>query len=74
MDLPATRDLNTLSAVDAATGWVEWQGVWGNGQQRVGGAIHEAAGRLPFPMLGLDSDNGSDADSIGASPIRLLPE
>ncbi|MDP6494968.1 MAG: hypothetical protein QGI09_06040, partial [Dehalococcoidia bacterium] len=30
------------------------------GQQRVGGAIHEVAGRLPFLMLGPDSDNGSE--------------
>ena len=52
--------LNILSAVDVATGWVECQGVRGKGQQRVGGAIHEVAGRLPFLMLGLDSDNGSE--------------
>ncbi len=52
--------LNTLSAVDVATGWVECQGVWGKGQQRVGGAIHEVAGRLPFRLLGLDSDNSSE--------------
>jgi len=32
--------LNTLSAVDVATGWVERQGVWGKGQDRVGAAIH----------------------------------
>ena len=52
--------LNTLSAVDVATGWVECQGVWGKGQDRVGSAIHHLAGRLPFPLLGLDSDNGSE--------------
>jgi hypothetical protein len=52
--------LNTLSAVDVATGWVECQGVWGKGQQRVGGAIHEVSRRLPFRLLGLDSDNGSE--------------
>jgi len=52
--------LNTLSAVDVATGWVECQGVWGKGQQRVGGAIHHIGQRLPFPLLGLDSDNGSE--------------
>ena len=46
--------------MDVATGWVECQGVWGKGQQRVGGAIHEVAGRLPFRLLGLDSDNGSE--------------
>lgn len=52
--------LNTLSAVDIATGWVECQGVWGKGQERVGGAIHHLGQRLPFPLLGLDSDNGSE--------------
>jgi hypothetical protein len=52
--------LNTLSAVDIATGWVECQGVWGKGQERVGSAIHHLAQRLPFPLLGLDSDNGSE--------------
>jgi hypothetical protein len=52
--------LNTLSAVDVATGWVECQGVWGKGQDRVGAAIHHIGQRLPFPLLGLDSDNGSE--------------
>jgi len=52
--------LNTLSAVDIATGWVEVQGVWGKGQDRVGSAIHTVRKRLPFPLLGLDSDNGSE--------------
>lgn len=52
--------LNTLTAVDVATGWVECQGVWGKGQDRVGSAIHHLGQRLPFPLLGLDSDNGSE--------------
>ncbi len=52
--------LNTLSTVDVATGWVECRGVWGKGQQRVGGAIHHIGQRLPFPFLGLDSDNGAE--------------
>ncbi len=52
--------LNTLSTVDIATGWVEVQGVWGKGQDRVGSAIHTIRQRLPFPLLGLDSDNGSE--------------
>ena len=52
--------LNTLSTVDVATGWVEVRGVWGKGQQRVGGAIHQVGKQLPFPLLGLDSDNGSE--------------
>ncbi|MDD5289522.1 MAG: ISNCY family transposase [Dehalococcoidales bacterium] len=52
--------LNTLSSVDVATGWIECMGVWGKGQSRVGAAIHYVRQRLPFPMLGLDSDNGSE--------------
>lgn len=52
--------LNTLSAVDVDTGWIECMGVWGKGQSRVGAAIHYVRQRLPFPMLGLDSDNGGE--------------
>jgi Integrase core domain. len=52
--------LNTLTAVDIATGWTECSGVWGKGQDRVGAAIHNLRSRLPFPLLGLDSDNGSE--------------
>ena len=52
--------LNTLSTVDVATGWVECRGVHGKGQERVGGAIHHVNQRLPFPLLGIDSDNGSE--------------
>ena len=35
-------------------------GVWGKGQERVGSAIHQIRQHLPFPLLGLDSDNGSE--------------
>ena len=52
--------LTTLSAVDVASGWSECVGVWGKGQERVGGAVHRVRQRLPFPLLGLDSDNGSE--------------
>lgn len=52
--------LNTLCAVDVATGWVECREVWGKTQQRVGGAVHHISRRLPFPLLGLDSDNGGE--------------
>jgi hypothetical protein len=52
--------LNTLSTVDVASGWSECLGVWGKGQVRVRAAVHRIRQRLPFPMLGLDSDNGSE--------------
>ena len=46
--------------MDVASSWSECVGVWGKGQERVGGAIHRVRQRLPFPLLGLDSDNGSE--------------
>jgi hypothetical protein len=52
--------LTTLSTVDVASGWSECIGVWGKGQERVGGAVHRVRQRLPFSLLGLDSDNGSE--------------
>ncbi len=58
----STKDfyLNTLNATDVLTGWTESIGVWGKGQERVGGAIDTLKRRLPFPLLGLDSDNGGE--------------
>jgi len=52
--------LNTLTAVDIASGWTECVVVWGKGQSRVGGAVHRIKERLPFLMAGLDSDNGGE--------------
>jgi hypothetical protein len=52
--------LNTLSAVDVATGWFEPLAVWGKGQERVGAAIHQLRQLLPMPLLGLGSDNGRE--------------
>ncbi|MDZ7262553.1 MAG: transposase family protein [candidate division KSB1 bacterium] len=52
--------LNTLCAVDVATGWTECLPVWGKGQERVKTAVHRMRQSLPFPLLGVDSDNGSE--------------
>jgi hypothetical protein len=52
--------LCTLCAVDIATAWIELEAVWGKGQERVGAAIHRVRTQLPIPVLGLDSDNGSE--------------
>ncbi len=52
--------LNTLSAVDVATGWFEPLAVWGKGQLRVGAAIYQLRQLLPMPLLGLGSDNGTE--------------
>jgi len=52
--------LNTLCAVDVWSGWTECLPVWGKGQMRVRSAVHRARLRLPFTVLGVDSDNGSE--------------
>jgi hypothetical protein len=52
--------LNTLTVTDVATGWTECAGVWGKGQAAVFGALRMVRERLPMPLLGIDSDNGSE--------------
>ena len=52
--------LCTLCTVDIATAWVELEAIWGKGQERVGGGVHRVRQRLPMPLLGIDSDNGSE--------------
>lgn len=52
--------LNTLVAVDVATGWSEFEAVWGKGQDRVGGAVDKMRRRLPFQMREFHTDNGGE--------------
>ncbi len=52
--------LTTLVGVDIYSGWCECVAVWGKGQQRVGSAVEQLRRRLPFPLQGLHSDNGSE--------------
>ena len=52
--------LNTLCAVDVASGWTECLPVFGKYQEYVRQAIHHMRQRLPCPLLGVDSDNGGE--------------
>ena len=52
--------LTTLMTVDVDSGWSECVPVWGKGQVRVRSAVHRIRQRLPFTLLGVDSDNGSE--------------
>ncbi len=52
--------LNTLCAVDVASSWTECLPVWGKWQERVRQSVHRMRQHLPFPLLGVDSDNGSE--------------
>ena len=51
---------HTLDQTDIFTGWVERRCVLGKGQEGVRRAIDEMRQELPFDLLGLDSDNGSE--------------
>ncbi|MBM2839293.1 MAG: Integrase, partial [Deltaproteobacteria bacterium] len=50
----------TVDCVDIATGWTEQRAVWGKGEDGVMVQIKDIERSLPFPLLGFDSDNGSE--------------
>jgi hypothetical protein len=50
----------TLDLTDVSTGWTELAAVRNKAQVWVFEALQEVRQRLPFPLLGLDSDNGSE--------------
>jgi hypothetical protein len=52
--------LNTLTCTDISTGWTDVTALPHRSQEAVSEAIHLMRQRLPFPLLGIDSDNGSE--------------
>jgi len=64
--------LCTLNCVDVATGWTECVAVANKGQGAVFTALQLVRQRLPFPLLGIDSDNG--AEFINDHLIRYCQE
>lgn len=50
----------TLSFTDVYTAWTECVAVRNKAQIHVFAAIQRARQRMPFPLLGIDSDNGSE--------------
>ena len=56
----AGQFLYTLSLVDVATGWVTCAGLRHKRSETVFGGLQRLQAELPFPILGLDSDNGSE--------------
>jgi transposase InsO family protein len=51
---------HTLNVTDIHSTWTESRAVLGRGEEAVQRALNEIAGVLPFPLLGVDSDNGSE--------------
>jgi len=50
----------SLDATDIASGWNEQRAIKNKAQKWTFEAIEEIRGRLPFPLRGIDSDNGSE--------------
>jgi hypothetical protein len=50
----------TLDVTDVASGWTETQAVRNKAQIHVLHALQDIRSRLPFPLHGVDSDNGSE--------------
>jgi integrase-like protein len=51
---------SSLTVTDVATGWTEVRSVRNKAARHVFGALVEIQAVLPFPLLGIDSDNGSE--------------
>ena len=52
--------LNSLDMIDVKTRWVELAALRNRSQATVTAAIRDCQMRLPYPLLGLDSDNGAE--------------
>ena len=64
--------LHTLVLTDVATAWTECMALPNRGQEGVKEAIQQLQQRLPFPLLGLDSDNGTEF--INANLLRYCQD
>ena len=51
---------HSLNLTDIHTGWTESQALWGKSEIAVQEALDEIQRVLPFRLLGVDSDNGSE--------------
>jgi hypothetical protein len=52
--------ISTLNSTDIATQWFEAEAVMGKAQDRILNGVNEIKSRLPFNLMGIDSDNGSE--------------
>src|SRR6201993_4392652 len=61
---PAGQFSFTLTVTDIATGWTENRSVPSKAAPCVLRALNDIAYKMPFPILGVDSDNGSEFINI----------
>ena len=58
--VPSGEHAYTLTVTDIATGWTENRSVRNKAQRWVFAALMDIRDHVPFPLLGIDSDNGSE--------------
>jgi hypothetical protein len=61
---PAGPHAFTLTVTDIATGWTENRSVPDKTGKCVKAALNDIAAKMPFPILGVDCDNGSEFINI----------
>lgn len=59
-DDPSGEFVYSLNVIDIATGWSEQAAIWGKGELATKQQIDAIRQHLPFPLKGLDPDNGSE--------------
>lgn len=60
---------HTLNVTDIHTGWTESRAVLGRGEEAVQRALQEIREVLPFALLGVDSDNGSEVHQLASEGV-----
>jgi IS30 family transposase len=71
-DSPAGEFVHSLDLVDVVTRWSECIALPNRSQAAVKAALISVRGQLPFPLRGLDSDNG--AEFINATLLRYCEQ
>ena len=64
---------SSLTVTDIATGWTEVHSVRNKAARHVFCALVEIQAGLPFPLLGIDSDNGSEFINDHPAALVHLP-
>ena len=62
----------TLNVTDVSSGWTEMQSVQTQAQKYVFAALEHIRRNLPFPLLGIDSDNGAEF-TLAPHCVRAVP-
>ena len=68
------NNLISLNATDVASGWVETEALRNRAQVWTFQALERIKQRLPFPLLGIDSDEESPSPKLPGTERRQIKE